>query len=89
MFSLSVNSTMIWQVCISILLSGIKFLSAQIPFVIGFIEREENFKKKVMLYVLSALTIAIRFSWITAVKFGTSVVLLYSIINVFRWATRA
>lgn len=82
MVALNINSTMISQVIISILLSGIKFLGAQMPFVMGFIEREDNFKKKVMLYSLAALTIAIRFSWIVAIKFGTSVILFYSLINV-------
>lgn len=83
MVTLNINQAMVWKCIISVLLSGIKFLGAQIPFVIGFIEKEDNFKKKVALYVLSALTIALRFSLSTAIKFGTSVILLYSIINVF------
>lgn len=83
MVALNFNGTIIWQVMATILLSGIKFLGVQIPFVMGFIEREENLKKKVALYILSALTILVRFSWVSAIKFGTSTVLLYSIINVF------
>lgn len=81
---LNINGAIVGQVIGTILLSGIKFLGVQIPFVIGFIERDENVKKKIVLYILSIITIALKFSWLSAIKFGVSVVLLYSVINVLK-----
>ena len=43
MFALNINQVMIWQVVISILLSGIKFLSADITLVpSSYIDLDEN-----------------------------------------------
>ena len=81
---LNINGTTVGQVIGATLLSGIKFLGVQIPFVIGFIERDENVKKKIALYILSALTIALRFSWLSSIRFGISVILLYSVVSVFK-----
>lgn len=60
---LNINGAIVGQVIGTILLSGIKFLGVQIPFVIGFIERDENVKKKIVLYILSIITIALKFSY--------------------------
>lgn len=81
---LNINGAIVGQVIGTILLSGIKFLGVQIPFVIGFIERDENVKKKIVLYVLSVITIALKFSWVSSIKFGVSVILLYCVVNVFK-----
>lgn len=81
---LNISGAIVVQVVGAILLSGIKFLGVQIPFVIGFIEQDENVKKKIALYILSVLTIALRFSWLSSIRFGISVILLYSIVSVFK-----
>ena len=71
---LNISGAIVVQVVGAILLSGIKFLGVQIPFVIGFIEQDENVKKKIALYILSVLTIALRFSWLSSIRFGISVI---------------
>ena len=81
---LNISGAIVVQVVGAILLSGIKFLGVQVPFVIGFIEQDENVKKKIALYILSVLTIALRFSWLSSIRFGISVILLYSIVSVFK-----
>ena len=51
------DKTMILKIIEVILLSNIKILGAFVPISIGVIEREEDIKKKVFLYIVSLVTI--------------------------------
>ncbi len=73
------DRTMIIKIIEVILLSNIKILGAPIPIPIGVIEREEELKKKIFLYIVSAVTLIIRFSLITSLQFISAIVILFSI----------
>ena len=70
------DKTMLIKIIEVILLSNIKILGAFVPISVGVIEREEEYKKKLFLYVVSAVTVSLRFSVMTAVQFISSVVIL-------------
>lgn len=70
------DRSMILKIVEVILLSNIKVLGAFVPFSIGVIEKEEDIKKQAFLYVISAVTVAIRFSWLISLKFITGIVII-------------
>lgn len=70
------NRTMFFKIVEVILLSNIKILGAFVPISVGVIERENDIKEKAFLYVISAVTVAIRFSVLTSLQFVSAVVIL-------------
>ena len=70
------DKSMMLKIIEVILLSNIKILGAFVPISVGVIEREEDIKKKVFLYIVSTVTITIRFSLMTSLQFVSAVVIL-------------
>ena len=70
------DKSMIINIIEVILLSNIKILGAFVPISIGVIEREEDDRKKIFLYVISAVTVSIRFSLMTALQFISAIIIL-------------
>jgi len=70
------DKTMIIKIFEVILLSNIKILGAFVPLSVGVIEKEGELRKKIFLYIISVVTVAVRFSLITALQFMSGVVVL-------------
>lgn len=66
----------------TVLISGVTLLGNFMPFAAGVIEKEEDYKIKYFLYVLSFISVGLRFSWLTALSYGTSVALFIAMIKV-------
>lgn len=61
------------------LLSQISILNAFIPFVIGFVERrEKDLYRKLVLYGISILTVAFKFSLLESMQYLVSIIVLLS-----------
>ena len=61
------------------LLSNVKILGAFMPVSMGVAEKEEDVKKRIFLYVVSFVTIAIRFPFLTSLQFISSVAILFAV----------
>jgi len=70
------DKAMILKVIGAILLSNIKVLGAFVPISLGIIEKEDDIKKKFFLYIISAVTVTLRFSVMTALSFISGIVIL-------------
>jgi len=70
------DKTMIVKMIEVVLLSNIKILGSFIPMSMSVVEREEGIQKKIFLYIISAVTVTIRFSLLTALQFLSGVVIL-------------
>ncbi len=70
------DKTLILKTIEVILLSNIKIFGSFIPLSVGVIEREEDFRKKVFLYAISVITLAIRFSPLLSLQFFSGIVLI-------------
>lgn len=73
------DKTMIIKVIEVIFLSNIKILGSFIPMSVGAVENENDIKKKVFLYIVSFVSISIKFSFLTALQFISSVIILFII----------
>ena len=67
---------MLLKTIYTILFSTVKIFGAFIPFSIGVIEKEEDNKKRVFLYLVSLVVVAITFSPLVALKFLSSIILV-------------
>lgn len=67
------------------LISQISFMKIFVPFVIGFIEkREEDVRKKLVLYGISIVTVILRFSFYEGIEYFINVLLISAIFEFFR-----
>lgn len=71
------DKTMLMKIIEVILLSNIKILGAFVPISVGVIEGEEDIKRKGFLCVVSFITVALRVSFISALKFGSAIIILF------------